>query len=195
MDSLERRLIEMNEALLCMSRGEKPTKEMMKQAQRVLAGYSNIDTGPGNDTIVINEADKECCPGYTGSQGYTGSVGYTGSIGYTGSQGEPGPQGPKGECECEGCTAVLISQDYTASESDGYIGVNSEGPVTITLPYDFENCTTITIKLEMGAPIGTRKVTLVPVDPSTIDGEDSYVMETPYEYVTVLIRAGNWYII
>jgi hypothetical protein len=206
MNSLERRLIELNEALLNLTTGRGATSpEMLDRARQVLAGGASIDTGPGNDTVIVNHqvSNGECHEGktgYTGSQGEQGPIGYTGSAGESGEQGPPGEPGPigytgsAGECNCE-CQAILVSQDYTATLDDYYIGVNSTGPVTITLPTSNGDCGEIIIKAEMGPPLGNRKITIITSDGSFIDGEDDYVIEVPYQSVNLLQRGGDWWII
>ena len=204
MDSLERRLIELNEALLNLTSGKAAPPEMIDRARQVLSGAS-IDTGPGNDTVIINHqtSNGECHEGktgYTGSQGEQGPIGYTGSAGEPGEQGsagEPGPigyTGSAGECNCE-CQAILVSEDYSATLDDYYIGVNSTGPVTITLPTSNGNCGEVIIKAEMGPPLGNRKITIITSDASLIDGETKYVIEVPYQSVNLFQRGGDWWII
>lgn len=216
MNNLERRLIEINEALLKLSAGETPSTELLNQARQVLAG-TTIDTGPGNDTVVINKTinkgDKNGCecppgppgppgaPGPAGEQGPPGPPGPSGEPGEQGPQGEPGPPGPPGppgECSCE-CRAILVTEDYAAQMDDYYIGVNSPGPTTITLPPDCGDCQELIIKAEMGPPLGNRKITIVPPDDGStiilIDGELSYVIEVPYQSVHLICRGGNWWIV
>ena len=205
MNSLERRLIELNEALLNLTSGKGATSpEMLDRARQVLAG-ARIDTGPGNDTVIINHqgSNNECHEGqtgYTGSQGEQGPVGYTGSAGEAGEAGPPGEPGPigytgsAGECNCE-CQAILVSQDYTATLDDYYIGVNSTRPVTITLPTSNGDCGEIIIKAEMGPPLGNRKITITTSDGSFIDGASSYVITVPYQSVNLLQRGGDWWTI
>jgi hypothetical protein len=93
----------------------------------------------------------------------------------------------------------LVSEDYSAQVDDYYIGVDSTGPVTITLPPDNPTSGQIIVKAEMGAPMGNRKITVVPPsDGSTvvsIDGQGSYVMEVPFQSVRLLYFSGNWWII
>jgi len=236
MDSLERRLVELNEALLNLSKGKPVTDDLLDQAQKVVAGQK-FDLGPGNDTVIINQQGDidgcECPPGPTGPEGPpgppgpqgeqgptgpTGSEGIPGPIGETGPTGDTGPSGPTGipgatgptgkpgpigptgptgECSCK-CNAILVMEDYTVEEDDYYIGVNSDGPVTITLPDCDDECKQLVIKAEMGPPVGNRKVTITTFDGSsldrpTIDGAYAYVMEVPWESVTLLCREGNWY--
>jgi hypothetical protein len=82
---------------------------------------------------------------------------------------------------------------------DYYIGVNSTGPVTITLSPDFGDNCEIIIKAEMGPPLGNRKITIVPAPDENnlilIDGEESYTMEVPYQSVHLIRRNGDWWII
>ena len=47
----------------------------------------------------------------------------------------------------------------------------------------------------MGAPIGNKKVTIVPSGSATIDSQAAVILQNPYEYVTVLYHKGNWHII
>jgi hypothetical protein len=205
MNSLERRLIELNEALLNLSSGKATTPEMIERARQVLAGANPIDTGPGNDTVIVNSNGGNCEPkiGYTGSQGdigYTGSQGAPGEAGEQGPPGEPGPigyTGSAGTCNCE-CQSILVSQDYTATMDDYYIGVNSTGPVTISLPPDCADCHEIIVKAEMGPPLGNRKITIVAMDNNsmtTIDGELEYIIEVPYQSVKLICRGNAWWII
>ena len=212
MDPARRRLVELNEALLKLSLGEKLDEKILTQARQVLSGGTEIDTGPGNDTVIVNQGannDCECPPGPPGPQGEPGPQGPQGEpgppgppgpSGEQGPQGEPGsigPIGPPGECSCK-CKTVLVSQDYTATVDDYYIGVNSLGPTRISLPCDPSDCQQIIVKAEMGPPLGNRKITIVPCEDSTmcmIDGELDYVIEVPYQSVHLIYRGGNWWII
>jgi hypothetical protein len=201
MNSLERRLIELNEALLKLSSGESVDNDLLKKARQALSG-AIIDTGPGNDTVIINKTinknDCEPCPpgppGFTGSQGDMGYTGSQGDMGYTGSQGDIGYTGSQGDCECE-CDAKVVSEDYTVQSSDYYVGVDADGPVTITLPCGLEECREIIIKAEMGPPLGNRKITIVTDGDCTIDDADQYVIEVPYQSVRLLSRGGQWRIV
>lgn len=227
MDSLERRLIELNEALLDLTIGKKPHTDLMQQARQALAGSNQgFNTGPGNDTVIINTADKDCeCPpgppgpagpqgpqgekGERGEQGPIGPQGPQGPAGTPGSEGPPGPPGaqgaqgkpgaigppgPPGECPCE-CKIILVSQDYTATNNDYYIGVSADKPVAITLPSDCRDCQEIIVKAEMGPPLGNRKVTVKTDNGSLIDNQPTYVLEVPYESVRLICRGGEWHII
>ena len=232
MDSSQRKLVELQEAILKLSMGEKTNPDLIKQAQYSLAG-GRIDTGPGNDTVIINQgADNgtqcvqgiqgtqgvqgpgggeasqgtqgvqgpgggEASQGIQGIQGLGGESGEAGSQGVQGLSGSIGPIGPTGECTCQ-CQAILVSEDYSADRDDYYIGVNSTGPTVIQLPCNSRDCDEIVIKAEMGPPVGNRKITIIPCQDSTackIDGDDSYVIEVPYQSVKLIYRGGNWWII
>jgi hypothetical protein len=212
MDGLERKLIELNQALLRLAAGQKPTEKLIEEAQNALAGASmNFDMGSGNDTVIINNGGNNCEPngvGFTGSQGFAGSQGFTGSqgpigftgsqgpIGFTGSQGPIGFTGSAGVCQCEDdCNSIVISEDYQASCNNYYIGVNSEEAVTITLPADCETCCELVIKAEMGPPLGNSKVTIVTENGALIDGKDDYVITVPYGAVRLICSNGDWFVI
>jgi hypothetical protein len=94
-----------------------------------------------------------------------------------------------------GCNTILIGEDYAAETDDCYIGVNSIGPVTVSLPVDISDGHQIVIKAEMGPPIGNRKVTLTTLDGSLIDDSPSFVLSVPYESVHVIRRGFAWHII
>jgi hypothetical protein len=214
MDNLDRRLVELNEALLKLSTGTgSPSPELLDQARQVLSGASYINTGPGNDTVIVNKygvnngceqqpgpPGPEGPPGPPGEQGATGPQGIEGPPGPAGEPGPPGepgpigPPGPSGECDCE-CRRIMVSEDYNAQVDDYYIGVNSTGPVTITLPTDCGSSCEIIVKAEMGPPLGNRKITVTTEDGSMIDGSLSYVIEVPFQSVNLICRDGDWFII
>lgn len=80
---------------------------------------------------------------------------------------------------------------------DFYIGVNSEEATTQTLPAidTVDRCIIKTIKVSMGPPIGNRKVTVTTADGALIDGDVEYVMQSPYESITVILQGDDWHII
>lgn len=211
MDNHRRRLIELNDALLRMSLGDKISDELLTSARQAIAGQivPYINTGSGNDTIIINQGENDVCkyppgtpgppgppgpPGESGPSGPTGETGPPGEIGLKGEPGPPGPPGPSGECSCK-CKTILVSQDYTATMDDYYIGVNSTGPVTIELPTNCVDCQQIIVKAEMGPPLGNRKITVTSTDGSLIDGDTQYIIKVPYQSVQVICQGGNWWII
>jgi hypothetical protein len=179
MDSLERRLIELNQVMIKLAAGEPVDPKYIEQAQASLAGARfDIDTGPGNDTVIINTGGGECdCP-----------------PGPPGPQGPPGPPGPPGHCDFA-FKCVVVDKDYDVQPDDYYIGVDSDDPVTLTLPCDLDQCMMIIVKAEMGPPMGNRKVTIETSGACLIDGEETVVLQSPYEFVSMMYRGNNWHIV
>lgn len=112
-----------------------------------------------------------------------------------GPQGEPGPQGPAGKCKGCGCNTITITEDYCATESDCYIGAQLKNPAMVTLPNTVDPGTQYTIKLEFGAPVGNRKLTVQPQPPTLINGVTALTMTTPYESVSVIYNNSAWWTI
>lgn len=94
-----------------------------------------------------------------------------------------------------GCNTILIGEDYGAESDDCYIGVNSPGPVTVSLPVDISDGHQIVVKAEMGPPLGNRKVTITTIDGSFIDDSASILLSVPYESVHLIRRGFAWHII
>ena len=158
-------------------------------------------TGPTGPQGETGSTGPQGITGPTGSQGITGDTGPTGPQGITGDTGPTGPQGDIGPTGPTGPTGpaavaalvntVVVSEDYTAKLTDFYIGVDSKGPVTITLPDDPPKGTQYIVKLQMGAPIGTRKVTVK--SGTNIDSTNSVILTNPYEAFQVLFQS-TWHI-
>jgi hypothetical protein len=106
--------------------------------------------------------------------------------------GPPGPPGPSGGCSC---ATTTITEDYCATEKDCYIGAQLKEKATVTLPSSVTAGTKYTIKLEFGAPVGNRKLTVQPESPALINGVTAITMTTPYESVSVIYNNGNWWTI
>lgn len=81
---------------------------------------------------------------------------------------------------------------YAATAEDEYIGVNSTALVTITLPVGVDG-RVYYIKDEHGQ--GSGKITIQPQPTQLIDGKTNYVIGVPYQCVSVVFRAGGWWII
>jgi len=170
MDSIERHLIELRQALLKQAIDQaKPSEDLLQRAHQSLAGVT-VNTGPGNDLVIINSDKTDCSK----------------------PDGPPGPPGPLGPVHC--CSARLITEDYVVEPTDYYIGVTSEQPVLVLLPPS-DGCQEVIIKAEMGPPLGNRKVTVMSSDGSLIDGKASHVIEVPYDYIRLLYRGGNWHLV
>lgn len=145
-----------------------------------------IDTGCGDDVVIISGA-----PGPQGEQGLPGLPGEAGPPGEQGEQGATGPPGKDGTCKCN---SKLVETSYIMEPSDQYVGVTSVKPTTITLPL-VDSCTKVTIKAEMGPPLGNRKITILAQGGAKIDGAISYIIETPYGVISLQYNNGNWYTI
>ena len=145
---------------------------------------------PVRDEIDVINYTSPSMPGPPGPQGEPGPPGTPGE---TGPQGETGPAGPVTRDPI--LNTVIIKDNYTASQSDAYIGVDSTKSVTVLLPKEPEVGTTYIIKLQMGPPIGNRKVTIKAIDGTKIDGKSSIVLQNPYESISVIYNEYGWFII
>lgn len=86
---------------------------------------------------------------------------------------------------------VGVSQSYTATLEDEYIGVSSAAAVTITLPTAVDG-RVYTIKDEYGQ--GSGKITIQPQSGELIDNKTNYIISVPNQSVSVVYRAGKWWI-
>jgi hypothetical protein len=185
MDSAERKLIELYNLIAQYQRNGDPSLETSIHSTRAeINTMLNTRSKGGNTIIKIDDRDtiNHCKEGPPGPPG---------------PPGEPGPPGPPGEpgvCTCK-CKSILVSEDYNATCDDYYIGVNSDEPVTITLPENCTDCCEIIVKAEMGPPLGNRKITITTSDGALIDGADDYIITVPYGKINVFCRGGDWYII
>ena len=143
-------------------------------------------TGPQGDIGIAGPTGPQ---GNQGIQGEIGPTGPQGEIGPTGPQGEIGPTGPAGNSGL--VNTIVISEDYTAKLTDFYIGTINKKPITITLPSEAPKGTQYIIKLQIGAPVGNRKVTVK--SSADLDNSSSIVLENPYESLQVLFQ-GQWHI-
>lgn len=82
--------------------------------------------------------------------------------------------------------------NYTATLEDEYIGVNTTNAVTITLPSGVAG-RVYTIKDEYGQ--GSGKITIQPQPGELIDKKANYIISIPNQSVSVVFRAGSWFII
>lgn len=191
MDDQERQLIELNAVLTSVRNNGTPEQiqfvtESIQNALGPRANISNV-----NITIEDDDCNDTCPPGPVGPSGPPGNDGPPGPPGL---DGPIGPQGPPGICTCK-CSTRLVTENYSATCNDYYIGVNSEGPITVSLPEECSDCCELIIKAEMGPPLGNRKVTIQATGASYIDGTDKYVIEVPYQSVNIICRDGDWHII
>ena len=87
---------------------------------------------------------------------------------------------------------VGTSTNYDVQDNDEYIGVSSASAVTITLPQGIPG-RVYTIKDEYGQ--GSGKIKIQPQQNEKIDKATSYIISTPYQSVSIVFRAGGWWII
>jgi hypothetical protein len=153
-------------------------------------GPAGTDGTNGTDGISVVAAEVSPNPGNLLLTLSDGTVLDAGSV-----IGPPGPPGPSEPCKSCGCNTVTITKDYCASETDCYIGAQLKNAATITLPNTVTNGTQYTIKLEFGAPVGTRKLTVQPQPPALINGVTAITLTTPYESVNVIYNNANWWTI
>lgn len=142
---------------------------------------AEVTPNPGDLILLLSD----------GSTINAGSV--IGPQGDTGPPGPPGPPGPRAPVEPCVCQTTTINEDYTATKTDCYIGAQLKEKATITLPYTVATGTRYTIKLEFGAPVGNRKLTIEPESPALINGVTNLTLTTPYESVSVLYNNQNWW--
>lgn len=88
---------------------------------------------------------------------------------------------------------TLVSEDYSCTNDDYYVGVKSTKPTAITLPLNPTNGMTIIIKAEMPAPISGKKITITTNDGSLIDDDVNYTIATAHGVVRLIYRGGNWH--
>lgn len=146
--------------------------------------------GPQGVQGVQGIQGEQGAQGIPGADGVQGSEGAQGPAGIQGAQGTQGAVGPSGTGTTIGNT-IVVDRDYTATTKDYYIGVDSTGPVTITLPEHAQDGTQYIVKLQMGAPIGTRKVTVK--SSASIDNLNNIVLTNPYEALQVIYRS-SWHV-
>jgi hypothetical protein len=167
-------------------------------------------TAEDNDVFIksttINPAGSVGPPGPPGPQGPQGSPGFAPTIkpatettlgaikvGECLSITEDGILSVKC-CKCDKKT-LLIDKNYTIETNDWYIGVNSEKPVIVSLIDTVIDGFELIVKLEIGAPIGNRKVTIKATNSQKIDGVTTKVLQQPYESLTIIYRGGNWHVV
>jgi len=186
MDSVERRLIELNDALIqiCLK-----GKEAIPFAQQAM---NNVRTSLSNsrDNYIVTSDDDI-------------------NINFNCNNNTTNPDDPQQPPECNCCIQNTIIYEpeenpneiynYSLSASTYYLGIrNAYGPTNVILPEasnELNKCPVKIIKLEMGPPIGTRRVTISSSDGALIDGQSDYILQTPYECVTLIHSGDDWFVI
>jgi hypothetical protein len=83
--------------------------------------------------------------------------------------------------------------NYTLTEKDEYVGVDSATAVTITLPDMPDEGKVYIIKDERGQ--GAGKISIQPSSGTLIDNKVNYVFNIPNQCIHLLYRADDWWII
>jgi hypothetical protein len=171
---------------------------MLYQQQGMPFGWPMVPFIPpvaiiNDDDIFINSIISSApgVPGPAGPQGIQGVQGEQGIQGIQGIQGEQGEQGPVGPSGSVSRNTIIVTEDYTVKLTDYYIGVNNKEAITITLPDDAPKGTEYIIKLQIGAPVGNRKVTVK--SGTNIDNVNTIILTNPYEALQVLFQSA-WHI-
>jgi hypothetical protein len=153
-----------------------------------LLTLTSVDATAGPGISITNETTGGPTAGFT--------VNNTGVLSLTAGPGIS-ITGSTGNITISSTGADLINvygttTNYTATDTDEYIGVYSAAIVTITLPTGVPG-RVYYIKDEYGQ--GSGKITIRPQTGELIDGKTSYVIRAPYQCVSVVFRAGAWWII
>jgi hypothetical protein len=123
--------------------------------------------------------------------GMPGPPGPPGPTGPQGPQGEPGPPGPPGSLA--DLPVTLIDQStYSANSDEYFLGVIYDGTCTITLPAGTLGKAFI-IKDSVGDAT-TNNIT-VQTTGSTIDGENTYVLDSDWASIGLIYNGIEWNVI
>lgn len=88
----------------------------------------------------------------------------------------------------------LVQTNYTVTHDDFYLGVDTNGPITITLPACDDGKQYI-IKSEMKPPLLNRRIKIITADGSTIDGYVEHLISVSHDTLSVIRHRGNWHIL
>lgn len=83
---------------------------------------------------------------------------------------------------------TIVTASYVMVETDSVLLVNTENPITITLPGEVDSGRVIIIK-KMVDTINT-----VTIDGNAIDGESVFELNGPYQSVTLISEGNDWYV-
>ncbi len=89
-------------------------------------------------------------------------------------------------------STTVVTADYSATNDDYYIGVNSAVATTITLPAGTDGKMFI-IKDELGP--GSGNITIQGTGGETIDGSATFVNSVTYGSVSVVFRGAEWHVV
>lgn len=142
------------------------------------------------DVFIFSSQRTPCAPRPPGLPGPPGPPGPPGLEGAPGLEGPPGVPGPTHKD-----SGKVITEDYVATNTDYYIGVRIIKEAEITLPIDPVEYMQIIVKLEYGAPVGTRKLTIRPTPGHLINGSSHLTLNAPYQSITLIYSSNTWYTI
>jgi len=149
-------------------------------------GPTGAQGEPGTGGVSIVDASVSPNPGDLFITLSDGTIINAGSV-----IGPPGPAGPSGDCGP--VATITIRKDYSAELTDFYIGADIEDEATLTLPKNPPDGIEFVIKLQYGAPVGNRKLTIKPASGSLINGTSSSTMTTPYQSINIISNGNNWW--
>lgn len=142
------------------------------------------------DNDVIINTSGSCHEGTAGPPGPPGPQGEQGPPGPPGPQGETGPPGPASACNCTVNTKIITSS-YQVTNEDCYIGVQNSEKIEVILPTNPPKGKVLIIKAQN--KLGNNKIFIVPSNGEKIDSGDEYVLQSPYESVTIIFN-DSWHI-
>lgn len=87
---------------------------------------------------------------------------------------------------------TVVTTDYSATNNDYYIGVNSAAATTITLPTGTDGKMFI-VKDELGP--GSGNITIQGTGGETIDGSATFVNTVTYGSVSLIFRSTEWHVV
>ena len=119
-----------------------------------------------------------------------GPLGPAGPTGPTGPQGDPGPTGPPGTPGLVPTTIVTISP-FTATLTDYYLAVAVPIPASIILPVSLTGTVFVIKDIEGDAAINPITITAS----TTIDGNPSATINSPYGSITLVFNGVEWNIV
>ena len=157
----------------------------------LLPQYDDIDVinyiAPRPPRAVCDNSTESGLQGPPGPQGEQGPPGEPGP---QGPQGEPGPQGLNGS---QTLNCLVITDSTSVDVEYRYVGADLKNEATLSLPKQPPTGTYFVVKLQMGPPIGNRKLKISTVDGSTIDGLQQLILTVPYQSVSLVYVDGAWY--
>lgn len=143
------------------------------------------------DIDVINYVGPVSAP-VPGPQGPQGPEGPQGPQGAEGPQGPPGPAGESILTTACQLAHKICYKDYEALPTDCYIGFQLKEEAELMLP-DCPSGKMYIVKLEYGAPVGSRKLRIRSATGALINDLSSITLTTPFESVTLISNSGTWY--